>query len=146
MTRIRRTLAVAGTLPVLLAAILVVPSWGADPEASSGSFSAAGALPEERNGATAVLLSDGRVLVVGGSGRADVPLASAFVWEPVARAFAPAGSLSEPRHNPTSTLLSDGRVLVVGGHTGSEDGQNDVEHRRDVGPGHRSLQLRSVAQ
>jgi WD40 repeat protein len=126
MTRIRRALAVAGTLPVLLAAMLVVPAWGADPEASSGSFSAAGALPEERNGATAILLSDGRVLVVGGSVGADLPPASAFVWEPVARAFAPAGSLSEPRHDPTSTLLSDGRVLVVGGLTGFEDGQSDV--------------------
>jgi hypothetical protein len=64
----------------------------------------------------AVLLPDGRVLVVGG-GRppGEDPVSSAELWDPDTLTFAHAGSLRQARYKPTATLLSDGRVLVTGG-------------------------------
>jgi len=65
---------------------------------------------------TATVLGDGRVLLVGFSGRADEG------WPPAAMLFDPAGStfvsVSPPaawRRGHTATLLVDGRVLIVGG-------------------------------
>jgi hypothetical protein len=49
--------------------------------AGPGTFSPAGSLAEARENHTATLLSDGRVLVVGGWGGGDF-FSSAEVWEP----------------------------------------------------------------
>jgi hypothetical protein len=83
-----------------------------DPE--TGSFGPAGTLAEARSQHTATLLSDGRVLIVGGWGRDGDPV-SAEVWDPAGETFSPAGTLAETRSQHTATLLVDGRVLVVGG-------------------------------
>jgi hypothetical protein len=81
---------------------------------STDSFSPAGSLAEAREGHSATLLPDGRVLVVGGSGKKDSRLVSAEVWDPARASFDPAGSVAEARYEATATLLRDGRVLVVG--------------------------------
>jgi hypothetical protein len=72
-----------------------------------------------RGGQTATLLSDGRVLVVGGFG-ANEPgwEASAETYDPVSGRFTPSGSLTIPRRKQTATLLPDGRVLIAGGESG----------------------------
>jgi len=95
------------------------------------TFSSTGSLSEGRYGHTATLLSDGRVLVVGGvvvggsGGGVTVGLrASAEVWDPSTRTFSPTGSLPEARVSHTATLVSDGRVFVVGG---SSDGLPPLE-------------------
>jgi len=59
---------------------------------------------------TATLLTDGRVLVAGGS--ADP---SAEIYDPKTGTFSPTGSMSEARGAHTATLLTDGRVLMAGG-------------------------------
>lgn len=74
-----------------------------------------GPLGDGRQIHTATTLADGRVLVVGGFGNKDNPLASAVVYDPKSNAFSPTGSLATPRGFQTSTLLADGRVLVTGG-------------------------------
>jgi hypothetical protein len=59
---------------------------------------------------TATLLSDGRVLMVGGSGDT-----SAELYDPETGKFSPTGSTAEARLGQTATRLSDGRVLIAGG-------------------------------
>jgi N-acetylneuraminic acid mutarotase len=72
---------------------------------------------------SATLLSDHRVLVIGGMDRLlDIPpgtipstgLDTAELFDPVSDAWSPALSMRYTRISPTSTLLLDGRVLVVG--------------------------------
>ena len=66
--------------------VLVVGAGGtqaAEEEPSTaGTFGPAGSLAEARGFHTATLLSDGRVLVVGGDAGGHDGLASAEVWEP----------------------------------------------------------------
>jgi hypothetical protein len=64
---------------------------------------------------TATLLSDGRVLMVGGF---DKAVTSAEVYNPTTGTFSPTGSMASTRMLQTATLLSDGRVLIAGGTTG----------------------------
>jgi N-acetylneuraminic acid mutarotase len=65
---------------------------------------------------TATLLSDGRVLVTGGTEMLDEP-DSAELYDPIADAWSPAGNLQNRRLNYSATLLPDGNVLVSGGQT-----------------------------
>jgi hypothetical protein len=70
---------------------------------------------------TATLLSDGKVLVAGGtSGGA---LATAELFDPgsdsAAGTWTVTGQMHSPRSGHTATLLADGRVLVVGGTNGT---------------------------
>jgi len=87
-----------------------------------GTFGPAGSLAQGRVSHSATLLSDGRVLVIGGDpivgqGRR---IASAEVWDPATASFGPAGSLTTERGDHTATLLPDGRVLVIGGDGGDD--------------------------
>jgi N-acetylneuraminic acid mutarotase len=89
-----------------------------DPVAKSWSLVAD--MPEARSGHTATLLSDGRVLVVGGTGgieeRPTIP--GPELYDPVTNTWAPAASMARPRASHTATLLPSGRVLVAGGDAG----------------------------
>jgi hypothetical protein len=72
-----------------------------------------------RSWASATLLHDGSVLIVGGHDETNKALASAERYYPNA-AFggtfaATAGSLSRARWEHTATLLPNGKVLIVGG-------------------------------
>ncbi len=82
----------------------------------SGSWTATGKLNEARTYHTATLLSDGRVLVVGGLSSAGSSLASAELYDPSTGSWTGTGRLIDARVNHTATLLPDGKVLVVGGN------------------------------
>src|SRR5260370_40275049 len=69
---------------------------------------------------TAVLLADGRVLVVGGVpfnfSCADPPIStSAELYDPATGTWTSTGSLSVGRASAVAVGLADGRVLVAGG-------------------------------
>ncbi len=64
---------------------------------------------------TATLLSDGRVLVAGGSDGYDL-LAAAEVYDPSIGSWSTVGRLAVARSGHAATLLLDGTVLVTGGY------------------------------
>ena len=113
------------------------PSDGASAVASAelydpktGQFALTGAMTTARTAASAPLLADGRVLIVGGYGCQKMktcpddlvepstgggPLGSAELYDSTTGKFTPTGSMYTPRENPSALLLPDGRVLVLNG-------------------------------
>jgi hypothetical protein len=68
--------------------------------------------------ATATLLQDGRVLIVGGIEDVIV-LSSVALYDPTTKTWSAAASLPEPRTLHAAALLANGQVLIVGGQTDS---------------------------
>jgi hypothetical protein len=76
---------------------------------ATGLFSPVGPVVKERNNPSAVVLNDGRVLILGG----DTDLsATAEIFDPATGTFKAAGKLAIGTCGP-STLLPDGRVLIL---------------------------------
>jgi hypothetical protein len=79
------------------------------------AFTLTGSLITPRDGATATLLDDGRVLVTGGINPSyPETLASAEIYDPATGTFSPTGSMTAPRVDHSATLLRGGKVLIVG--------------------------------
>lgn len=88
---------------------------------TTNTWATVGSLAKARQGHTATLLPDGRVLVTGGetiaaAGSTELD-SSAEIYDPATQSWSQAGSLAKARQAHTATLLPDGRVLVVGGET-----------------------------
>ena len=81
---------------------------------ATGTWSATGMLPEGREGHTATLLPNGRVIIVGGVNSVGY-LASAQLYNPATGTWSTTGSLGSTRSLHAAVLLPDGKVLVVGG-------------------------------
>lgn len=81
----------------------------------TGLWSKTGSLHKARVHASATLLLDGRVLIVGGQGNDLYSLASAEIFDPAAGSFSEAASLATRRYLHAVDRLMDGRVLVSGG-------------------------------
>ncbi len=98
----------------------------------SGSFAPAGDLAIRRHKHDAVLLTDGQVLITGGTDERDNRgvYTSTEIYDPNSSAFRAGEDMQRPRykHNGTSLLLPDGRVLLAGGATQAEvyDPQTDA--------------------
>jgi hypothetical protein len=80
-----------------------------------------GDLVDSRFAATATVLADGQVLIVGGVASENSYTASAELYDPKTGGFTRTGSLSIGRAYHTAAMLKDGRVLIAGGLGG--DGQ-----------------------
>jgi len=73
------------------------------------------AMASARESHTAILLTDGKVLVMSGYSIATASLlASSELYDPVAGVWMATGTLSTARVGHTSTLLTNGKVLVTG--------------------------------
>jgi N-acetylneuraminic acid mutarotase len=93
---------------------------------SSNSWQAAASLPSDRASHAAVLLQDGRVLVVGGGSAAGIPLGGdALVYDPSADTWTTTSPMVTPRLFTQCILLRDGRALAVGG-TALSDPTNET--------------------
>lgn len=67
----------------------------------------------------AVLLNDGRVLVIGGQSTAVSDESSIEVYNPATNTWSFGAAMAVGRRLPAAALLNDGRVLVAGGYAGS---------------------------
>jgi hypothetical protein len=65
----------------------------------------------------AVLLRDGRVLMIGGF-QPSTETATTEIYDPATNAFAPGPTLLEPLADPVAIVLGDGSILVAGGFSG----------------------------
>jgi hypothetical protein len=97
-----------------------------------GSSEVIAHLKTPRAEATASVLPDGSILLIGGTGPNGMPLADAELFNPITRTTQ-AIELVSPRHGHSATVLPDGRVLVAGGFINGEP-ITDVElFRPDFG-------------
>jgi len=87
---------------------------------SSAKFTPTGDMQTARGRHTETLLTNGKVLMAGGTTRASDKLCvegitSAELYDPSTKSFTKTGSLSALRYAHTATALLDGKVLVAGG-------------------------------
>src|SRR5207253_4727649 len=88
---------------------------------NSGNFSNAGTMSSPRQDHAAAVLSDGRVLIVGGSSDGTNALNTTDIYDPQAGSVTPGPAMSTPRAKATATTLLDGTILVIGGSNGTAD-------------------------
>jgi hypothetical protein len=74
----------------------------------------AGQLTKARYDHSALRLTDGRILIVGGEGPDRQPTRDVEIYDPSKLKSYPAGSIVTPRCLPSLTQLLDGEVLVTG--------------------------------
>ena len=61
------------------------------------------------------MLSDGRVLVIGGHAGGEIGIPDTFTFDPFTRAWARAPYMNFSRWYPSATRLGDGRVMALSG-------------------------------
>jgi IPT/TIG domain/Fibronectin type III domain/Galactose oxidase, central domain/Kelch motif len=86
---------------------------------STRTFSATGGLHSARWGHRASLLTNGKVLITGGTNGSSY-LSSAELYDPSTGTFAITGSMSAARVYHGAALLGSGKVLVAGGSNGTD--------------------------
>jgi hypothetical protein len=91
---------------------------------ATGRFSVTGDMTRIRHKHEAVLLADGRVLIIGGADERDGRPAytSAEIYNPARGTFTATGNMNLPRYKlqGTAVLLNNGKVLVAGGANRAE--------------------------
>jgi hypothetical protein len=91
---------------------------------ATGRFTTAGDMTRIRHKHEAVLLADGRVLILGGSDArdGDGAYASAEIYDPKTNAFRATANMNLPRYKlqGTAVLLASGKILVAGGANRAE--------------------------
>ena len=85
---------------------------------ATGTFSATAVAKVARKDATASLLPNGKVALIGGANAKGLE-SSVEIYDPVTRKFDAGGSLVSPRGSHASTVLQNGSIFVVGGSDGS---------------------------
>ncbi len=94
-------------------------------------FKVTGSMGGAREGHTATLLANGKVLVTGGIG--DTTLSSAELFDPTTETFASTGNMTIPRTGHSATLLTNGKVLIAGGN--NDNGPNTAAELYDPASG-----------
>jgi N-acetylneuraminic acid mutarotase len=83
---------------------------------TTNTWSATASLGASRNGGSATVLQNGKVLVAGGlPGNGGSPYSTADLYDPVTATWTATGSLPAPRYDQSAVLLPNGTVLLAGG-------------------------------
>jgi len=82
--------------------------------AASGTWSSTGTMISARDGHTATILTNGKILAAGGTNN-GVALTSAELYSSAAGTWASTGSMNTARSHARAVVLSNGSVLVMGG-------------------------------
>jgi predicted secreted protein len=82
----------------------------------TGTWTTTGSMARGRNGHSATVLPNGKVLVAGGYSTGG-PIAAAELYDPASGTWSLAGSMSAVRDWHTGTLLPSGNVLIAGGQS-----------------------------
>ena len=85
----------------------------------TGTFTVTGSMTTGRDAASATLLPNGRVLIVGGGNEGSAAVGSAELYEPKTGKFSRTGAMLTAGYGFTSTLLPDGRVFISAGNDGN---------------------------
>jgi hypothetical protein len=88
-----------------------------------------------RFGHTATLLTNGKVLVAGGSDGAGHDLSSAELYDPITGKWTETGSMNRAHYNNYANLQSDGNVLVFSGGYDGVKVFNDKQNQELYNPG-----------
>lgn len=89
---------------------------------ATGTFRPTGSMHTAREGHTATLLRDGRVLIAGGSPNGLNTTDSAEIYNPRTGLFTAIAPMTVPREAHSATLLRNGKVLIAGGGRGGMPG------------------------
>jgi len=85
---------------------------------STGNFARTGSLTVDRSGHSATLLSNGKVLIAGGTETTTdgngITLSSTELFDPSSQTFTPGPSMSVGRTGTMATTLPNGKVLLIG--------------------------------
>jgi hypothetical protein len=111
--RLAQSLAAAVSITILLATA-----------AQAASSRETGRMADGRDGHLAFLLTDGRVLVVGGLNAARESSLTTEIYDPASGRWSVSGSVKIPRNFSAGVVLADGRVFVVGGAQSGKPKQN----------------------
>lgn len=112
---------------LVLACFLLGMSWPTVSSASSSAFINTGSMTSPHSGHTATLLSNGKVLVCGGSSKTYTYSSSSELYDPLLGTWTATGAMITPRSSHTATLLPNGKVLVTGGQNSQTNRLSSVE-------------------
>ena len=87
---------------------------------SSGNWTSTRSMTDAREGHTASILSNRRVLVIGGYNYDTGIINSAELYDPSTETWTNTDSMYQARTDHTASVLSDGKVLVTGGWSGDD--------------------------
>jgi hypothetical protein len=82
---------------------------------ATGKFRLTGSMNVNTGAGTATLLTNGKVLVAGGTDNGDFPLGGAQLYDPSTGVFTDNGYMTTGRDVFSATLIPDGTVLIAGG-------------------------------
>ena len=95
---------------------------------STGTFTLTGSMNYARSGHAAVLLSDGRVMVLGGYTPTYYYINTTEIYDPATGVWTMGPSMKRARGNrPAATRLSDNRILIAGGYNSTDGHQKTAE-------------------
>lgn len=83
---------------------------------AGSTWTSCAAMDDARDGHDALVLTDGRVLVVGGAGSGA--LQTTMLFQPGSDTWSPGGDIAIPRANFAAAVLPDGRAIILGGGPG----------------------------